>query len=81
MKQVKLKFKVKDSINLSNLKSYGFTTNNHMEYYKFMSNDEYLWVDKISRELDMTSPDYFCEFKVVHKLIDKLKKNGVIENI
>ena len=44
-----------------------------------MNEDEYLWVNKYSRKIDMTSPDYFCKFIKCKYIINKLKKANMVE--
>lgn len=73
--------KIKDDVDLDKLKDFNFTTRKYLEYYKFVNEDEYLWVDKFSRKIDITSPDYFCKFTKCKKVIDKLKKADMVEKV
>lgn len=79
MLKVNALLKIKDNIDLEKLKDFKFTTAHYEEYYRFISEDEYLWIDKYSRKIDMTSPDYFCKFNRCKKVIDKLKKADMVE--
>lgn len=79
MLRVDTKLKIKNNIDLEKLKDFKFTTTNYEEYYRFVNEDEYLWVNKYSRKIDMTSPDYFCKFIKCKRVIDKLKKASMVE--
>lgn len=79
MLRVDTLLKIKDNIDLEKLKDFKFTTSYYSEYYKFSINDEYLWVDKYTRKIDMTSPDYFCKFTKCKNIINKLKKADMVE--
>lgn len=62
------------------LEKFGFSTRPESEYYRLAYEDEYLWVDKTTREISMTSPIYFCDFKYCNKIISKLGKADMVEN-
>lgn len=81
MLQVDALLKIKDDINLEKLKEFKFSSTPYGEYYRFMNEDEYLWVNKCSRKIDMTSPDYFCEFIKCRYIINKLKKADMVEKV
>ena len=81
MLQVNTLLKIKDNIDLEKLKHFKFSSTSYEEYYKFMDEDEYLWVDKCSRKIDMTSPDYFCKFIKCKYIINKLKKANMVEKV
>ena len=81
MLKVNTLLKIKDNIDLEKLKDFKFTTAQYEEYYRFMSEDEYLWVDKYSRRIDMTSPDYFCKFNRCKNIINKLKQADMVEKV
>lgn len=73
--------KIKDNVDLRELEKFEFTTRPESEYYKYMYNDEYLWVNKHTRNIDMTSPIYLCKFNKCLSIIDKLKKAGLVEKV
>ena len=81
MLQVNTLLKIKDDIDLEKLKHFKFSSTPYEEYYKFMDEDEYLWVDKCFRKIDMTSPDYFCKFIKCKYIINKLKKANMLEKV
>lgn len=73
-------YKIKDDINLDILVNYGFDSSpQYNEYYRYYREDEYLWVNKFSRKIDMTSPSYFCKFTRCKRIITKLMKAGLLE--
>lgn len=73
--------KIKDNVDLEKLKDFNFITGKYSEYYRFANEDEYLWVDKYSRKIDMTSPDYFCKFTKCKNVINKLKQANMVEKV
>ena len=73
-------YKIKDNIDLKILVDFGFDPSPEFEeYYRYYREDEYLWVDKNTRIIDMTSTDYFCNFIRCKKIINKLMKLGLLE--
>ena len=62
------------------LEKFGFSARPESEYYRLAYEDEYLWVDKTTRVISMTSPIYFCDFKYCNKNISKLVKADMVEN-
>ena len=75
-------YKMKDDINLDILVNYGFDLSpQYNEYYRYYREDEYLWVDKFSRKIDMTSPSYLCKFTRCKRIINKLIKDGLLEQV
>lgn len=81
MLKVNTLLKIKDDIDLEKLEDFKFTTAYYKEYYKFMSEDEYLWVDKHSRKIDMTSPNDFCKFNRCRYVLNKLTKADMVEKV
>lgn len=81
MLRVDTLLKIKDDIDLEKLKEFKFSSTPYEEYYSFMNEDEYLWVNKYSRKIDMTSPDYFCKFIKCKYIINKLKKANMVEKV
>ena len=71
--------KIKDDIDLEKLKEFKFSSTPYEEHYRFMNEDEYLWVNKYSRKIDMTSPEYFCKCMKSKYIINKLKKANMVE--
>lgn len=73
-------YKLKDKVDLIRLIDFGFDLSpEYKEYYRYYRECEYLWVDKYTKIIDMTSPDYFCSFIRCKKVIGKLKKAGLLE--
>lgn len=75
-------YKIKDDVDLTILVEYGFDPSPEFEeYYRYYREDEYLWVDKHTRIIDMTSPEFFCEFYRCKRLITRLVKAGLVEKV
>ena len=66
---------------MQELEKFGFLTRPESEYYKFVYEDEYLWVDKFTRVIDVTSPIYECDFEYCKKIIKKLIKADMVEKV
>ena len=81
MMKINTFLKIKDDVDLEKLKDLNFTTTKYEEYYRFVKEDEYLWVDKCSRKIDMTSPDCFCKFTRCKHIINKLKRADMVEKV
>ena len=73
-------YKIKEAVDLAILVNFGFDPSPEFnEYYRYRREDEYLWVDKHTRIIDMTSPQYLCPFARCKRIISKLKKAGLVE--
>lgn len=82
MRRIKSGYKIKDNIDLNILVNYGFDPSpDFNEYYRYYREDEYMWVDKHTRIIDMTSPDFFCEFIRCKKVLNKLIKDNIAKQI
>lgn len=80
MKRVGTDYKVKDGVDLTILVNYGFDPSpGYCEYYRYYKEDEYLWIDKFNRKIDMTSPSFSCKFTRCKRIINKLIRDGLVE--
>lgn len=73
-------YKIRKDIDLNILVDFGFDPSpEYNEYYRYYREDEYLWVDKFSRKIDMTSPEKHCTFIRCKRIINKLIQAGLVE--
>ena len=80
MRRINSGYKIKDDVDLTVLVNYGFDPSPEFnEYYRYCREDEYMWVNKHNRIIDMTSPDWFCIFTRCKRVLNKLIKDGLAE--
>lgn len=81
-------FKIKDDKNLEELEKFGFKSMYYDEYYRYMDDCDYTWVDKHTRIIDFRywqRGEYLSSYEpktsISNRIIHKLKKAGFIENV
>lgn len=80
--------RIKDNVDLKELKKFGFDTIPENEYYRFYRNDDYIWVDKYTRKIDyryfnlgiLTSSNE-PQTRVSRTITTKLIKAGLVEKV
>lgn len=77
--------KIKEGFDLAGLEKYGFQSKDYEEYWRYMNEDDYIWVNKGTRVVDFRSVwgGRLTKDMTAHteKVFNRMKRDGIVEEI